>query len=119
MLKLRFATVREDDDESAVDALAHRARRTSDWILLLLEITGLLGALAILLWIPSRMGLSLPFIALGMFGLWGITEHAKSGTHSLRAALSVFQLVLAAVGLVAIVALMFRLGGLAIGTVIS
>jgi hypothetical protein len=119
MLKLRLATVRIDDDDNALDALAQLAKRTSDWILLLLEITGLVGALAILLWIPSRMGLSLPFIGLGMFGLWGITEHAKSGTHSLRAALSVFQLVLAGVGLLAIVALMFRLGGLAIGTVIS
>lgn len=121
MPALRFATSRPDDSASALHALAARARGMSEAMLLALEIFGLLTALAILVWLPSRSGLSLPFVALSVFGVWGIAEHKrrKSGTRQVRTALSILQFLLAAVGILAVAALLFRAGELAIGTVVS
>ena len=43
-----------------------------------LETLGLLGVLSIVAWIPDTLELALPFLALSMFGFWGIADHARS-----------------------------------------
>ena len=103
------------------DALASLARRTPPGVLLSAECLGFLAILSILAWLPGRFAFILPFAALASFGLWGTADRArrKSETRRARSAFSLFQLMVAIVGFVSLVALLFALGGVLVGTVIS
>lgn len=111
------------DSSSGVYAeLASRARHTSSARLVGLETAGLAVSLSILIWMPSRVALTLPFVALSMFGLWGAAEHAKRQTWwrpPARELLSGMQIAAATIGTLSAAAGLYLLAGRAIGTVVS
>ncbi|MGK2962204.1 MAG: hypothetical protein ACSLFK_08670 [Gemmatimonadaceae bacterium] len=111
-----------EGSSSVYAALASRARHTTSSRLVALETTGFAVALSVLAWMPSRIALALPFVALSMVGLWGAAEHAKRETWwrpPARTVLSGFQIAAAAVGTLAAATALYLLAGRAIGTVIS
>jgi len=105
-------------------SLARRASQTSDAMLVALESLGLLAVLAILFWIPRRPELTMPFVSLAMFGLWGVAEHvrrnrASSGDHGLGTLLSVLQIAVVIAGSVAAALAIYGAVFLTIGPIIS
>src|SRR5687768_13127207 len=87
-------------------SLARRARQTSDAMLVALESLGLVAVLAILIWIPRRPELTMPFVSLAMFGLWGVAEHARrnrgsGGDRGVETLLSVLQIAVVVLGSIA------------------
>lgn len=104
-------------------ALAEGARHASDAKLVGIETFGLAASLAVYLWQPERVQAALPFIAIAMFGLWGVSEHFRRDlyfrAHGGTAAVAVFQSLVAAVGVLAAAAALFAVVGRAIGTIIS
>jgi hypothetical protein len=66
--------VRQTESGNAFTALGQRARRTASRSLVVIEAAGLGCALAIWTWSPERWLLTLPFLALGAFGFWGVTD---------------------------------------------
>jgi len=108
----------------AFAALAAQARNTRADLLVGVETLGFVGALAVFIWIPERLVLALPFLALGMFGLWGAAEHARHAAHgsmsrARRGAVTGIQLFAAVAGTVAAVLAGYALVGRIIGTVVS
>lgn len=108
----------------AYASLAARARNTSDSLLVALESLGLAASLAILIWIPDRLALALPFLTLAMFGLWGVVEHVRGNPRErvarpASAALAVLQVIAALIGTLAAAATLYAVVGRAIGTIIS
>src|SRR5688500_13402614 len=103
-------------------ALAGRARRTSDSRLVGLEILGVLTVIGVIAWFPDQLPLSLPGIALSMFGLWGVTDHFRHSGRRSRAVhlpLRVLQFVVAVIGTTAVAAAIYVIAGRLIGTVVS
>lgn len=89
-----------------------------------LETLGLLGVLSIVAWSPDTLELALPFLALSMFGFWGIAEHARGARDPLRrdpvaTALSVLQGISVLIGACSIAAAIFTAIGWAIGPIVS
>src|SRR5215217_635515 len=62
------------DPGNAFIAIGNAARSASIETLVGLETVGLLGALAIYFWAPSRWPFILPCLALSALGLWGVCE---------------------------------------------
>jgi hypothetical protein len=104
--------------------LARRANALSNRTLVSLESAGLAAVLAVLAWAPQRVSIALPFVAMSMFGLWGVTDHARRSRDPLapRTAdflLACIQATAATIGTLAVAAVIFALAGLMIGTVVS
>ncbi len=119
---MRAAT--SDTSSSALDALALLARRTSSARLAGLEVVGLATALAVATAFPDKLALVLPFVGIGMFGLWGTVDRFRlTRQHAPETwphwSLSLLQLLAATVGSAAIAALIYVIVGRAIGTVVS
>ena len=105
------------------DVLATSANRMSNQALVLLEVAGLAGFLAIVAWTPQLARLALPCLSLSMFGLWGVTEHARRardplGPRGPDLLLSYVQTIAAAIGTIALAAAIFSLTGSIVGTII-
>lgn len=95
-----------------------------DMLLAALETLGLLGGLSILAWRPENLELALPFLALSMFGFWGIADHALKVRDPLRRdpvakVLSAIQGIAVLIGACSIAAAIFAAIGWAIGPVVS
>lgn len=105
-------------------ALASKARETSVSALLLVEIAGFLGAIAVLGIGPGHDGLALPLVALGMFGLWGLAEHSRgsrevSGMAGWSRAILLAQIAISIIGTASAIAGGYAIVGRLIGTVVS
>jgi hypothetical protein len=107
-------------NDNAFLAAAQRARRSSDRALVAAELTGFTAALGILFWSPTAWIVALPAIALGAFGLWGITDHMIEARRRiiapLRWILSGFRFLIAAAGVVAVLATGYAIVGILMGT---
>ena len=116
------AALLRNDHGNAFNALAERARRTPSAILVFIETASLLFGLAIYAWAPTQWRLTLPCVALGLLGVWGVIDHQIARLHRRapkRRFLRVAQSVVAAAGITAAVAgAWFLLGGL-LGSFIS
>lgn len=104
--------------------LASSARRMPNPRLAALETIGVSAILSVMLWTPARSGFALPFLAVAMFGFWGIADHARRLRDPLKPDAAVIGLVIlqraaAIIGTAAITAAIFALAGWAIGPVIS
>lgn len=89
-----------------------------------MEAAGFAAVLVVFAFTPNNLVLALPFIALSMFGLWGVAEHVRSTagvprSRSKSAAISLFQWIAAVIGTVAAAAVLYGAAGRAIGTVVS
>ena len=112
------------DDVGPLQFLASRARAMPDVLLATLETLGLLAVLSILAWSPQTLKLALPFLALSMFGFWGIAEHARQARDPLRrdpvaTALFAVQGICVLIGACSIAAAIFTAVGWAIGPIVS
>jgi hypothetical protein len=107
-------------DDNAFLAAARRARRSSDRALVAAELTGFTVAIGILFWSPSAWVIALPAVALGSLGLWGITDHMIDARQRLiaplRWILSGFRFLIAATGVVAVLATGYAIVGILMGT---
>ena len=111
-------------DVGPLQFLASRARAMPDLLLAALESLGVLGVLSILAWNQDTLELALPFLALSMFGFWGIAEHARQIRDPLRrdpiaTALSALQGICVLIGACSIAAAIFTAIGWAIGPIVS
>jgi hypothetical protein len=88
-----------------------------------MEAAGFAAVLVVVAFTPNHLMLAFPFIALSMFGLWGVAEHvrgtAASRSRSRTAAISLFQWIAAVIGTIAAAAVLYGAAGRAIGTVVS
>lgn len=101
--------------------MATRAKQTRAELLVAVEFAGALSALLILWIFPFRPMLTLPSVAVAMFGIWGISDKAKrkGSAPALRTALTWFQYLVAAAGAVAAAGFIFGAGGALSGTFTS
>lgn len=112
------------DNVGPLQFLAGRARAMPHMLLAALETLGLLGVLSILGWHSEKVELALPFLALSMFGFWGIAEHARKARDPLRrdpiaVVLSGLQGISVVIGACSIAAAIFAAIGWAIGPIVS
>ena len=117
-----------DDRPGLYAALAALARRTSYGALTGAAAIGILTVLGLTLWWPGWWAFTMPLVALGAFGLWGIVERervehverapATAGTFVPRA-LAAVQWLAIALGTGAVLVAAVRGLGALIGTVIS
>ena len=107
----------------AYAALATRARGTPDSLLVALESIGFGASLGVLVWTPDFSPLALPFLALAMFGIWGVAEHWRVSrpvaSGAPNAVIRGFQIFASVVGTLAAATALYALVGRAIGTIIS
>jgi hypothetical protein len=107
-------------NDNAFIAAANRARRSSDRALLAAELVGFTFAIGILFWSPRAWIVALPAIALGALGLWGITDHMIDARRRiiapLRWILSGFRFLIAATGVLAVLATGYAIVGILMGT---
>jgi hypothetical protein len=109
-------------DESALAAAALRARATTDRTLAAICAAGIIGITASLL--TGRGVFALPFVALVMFGAWGIVDHS-SRRNILRYSRTTRELMrrlkagIATIGVIAIMAFAFAFFGGVLGVIIS
>jgi hypothetical protein len=112
------------DSSSAFEALALLARGTSPSKLMAIETSGAAAALAALAWLPQLTVAPLPFVAVTVFGFWGLAEQLRTSpdvfvNRRARMWLRMLQSLVAATGIVAIVAALYALLGRALGIFMS
>jgi hypothetical protein len=112
------------DPGNALDALANRARRTSAELLVGVEITGLVIALAIWIFAPDHWILALPFLAMSAFAVSGVIDQTivAAGRRIdplMSAVLRSFRVTIVAAAIMALAIAGYIILGRMIGTVIS
>jgi hypothetical protein len=117
------ATLRRDPGNAFV-AIAALARSFSNPALVGIETLGLAASLALFIWLPQQWQLTLPCLALGSFGLWGVCDRyvASRPGHryrTLRKILRVFQSIIAGIGIAALLLGGYALVGWVMGVYIS
>ena len=117
------ATLRRDPGNAFV-AIAALARSFSNPALVGIETLGLAASLALFIWLPQQWPLTLPCLALGSFGLWGVCDRyvASRPGHryrTLRKILRVFQSIIAGIGIAALLLGGYALVGWVMGVYIS
>ena len=110
-------------DKNAFFAIANSARQMPDWVLVLLETSGFVTALAIYAWTPRSLEALPLFIGVGALGLFGIVDHVLQAPPRLRSwrrsTLRGFHFLTAVVAVLCALATVFVLTGWMIGTFIS
>jgi hypothetical protein len=110
------------DPGNALVAIADLAKATPNPWLVGIEAVGFAIALGIWFWIPGSWRLSLPFLSLGAYGIWGVIEHFIGPYRRRRPTpirviiLRPFQLLVAVGGTLAAMVSFFILVGNLIGT---
>jgi hypothetical protein len=120
MKSVASVSIARGDSQGAHEALAALARRTQPVHLLTAECAGLTAILLIIAR-DAPLQLSLPFIAVIAFGVWGLADSARrsSVSRTSRSFYSFFQLVMTLIGAAALLVIPLALGEIAIGTIIS
>ncbi len=118
------ADILRNDPGNALSALKLRARRTGGARLFGFEAIGLAISLAVLIWLPERLPLALPFLAMSAFGLWGATDRAlvtgwRKFPIPIRFLLRALRWLIAAAGVIAAAAALYVIVGVLLGTVVS
>lgn len=110
------------DPGNALVAIADLAKATPNPWLVGIEAAGIAVALGFWIWIPGAWRMSLPFLSLSAYGIWGVIEHFIAPVRSRRPTpirvimLRPFQLFVAVAGIVAAAVSFFILVGNLIGT---
>ena len=118
------APLRRDPGNILV-AIADLAKATPNPWLVGVEAAGLAVAMGIWIWFQDAWRLSLPFLSLSAYGIWGVIEHFIS-PHRRRQPVPIrvillrpLQFLVAAAGILAVTAGLFMLIGALIGSVVS
>ncbi|HZK78417.1 MAG TPA: hypothetical protein VFC35_05865 [Gemmatimonadaceae bacterium] len=110
------------NSSNAFVAVADRARRTSDRVLVTVEIAGFGCAIAVIAWAPHTVELTLLTSAIGALGLWGVTDHMLESHRRLvaplRWMLEGFRFLIAAGGIASAIASGYALVGRLMGVFI-
>ena len=110
------------DPGNALVAIADLAKATPNPWLVGIEAAGLVVALGIWFWIPAAWRLSLPFLSLSAYGIWGVIEHIIAPVRRRRPTpirvilLRPLQSIVAVAGIIAATVSFFILVGNLIGT---
>jgi len=107
-------------DDNAFLAAAHKARSASDRSLVTTELIGFAVAIGVLFFSEKAWIIALPAVALCALGLWGVTDHMIEARRRLiaplRWILSTFRFLIAASGVVAVLATVYAVAGMLMGT---
>jgi hypothetical protein len=110
------------DPGNALVAIADLAKATPNPWLVGIEAAGFAVALGIWIWIPGAWRLSLPFLSMSAYGIWGVIEHIiapvrrRQPTPIRVMLLRPFQFLVAAAGIISATVSFLILVGNLIGT---
>jgi hypothetical protein len=109
---------------NVLDALASRARASSNRSLIALTLGGIGASAAVILFIVDRWLLVFPGFAVAAYGMWGlidafITTHVLCFSNAQRAMLRRLQKTVAAMGVIAAFGALFVFFGKVLGAFIS